>query len=814
MFHLSRSFTDFIYLRAMQKMNFKGAVPHIIALAAFILITVIYFQPLFQGQKIYQGDIVNYKGMSQEIIEYRAETGEEALWTNRMFGGMPAYQISHHTPTNYTRFVDKALRMGFPKEASFVLIAFIGFYILLLSLRLSPPMAIVGALAFGLSSYIFIILEAGHNTKAHAMAYMAPVLAGILLAYRGRLIQGASLTALFLALQLRANHLQITYYLLMIVIVYAIFELIHAIKQNTLRDFVRTGLVLVFAAILAIGSNIEKIWTTYEYGKSSTRSKSELTIDGNQENKTSGLNKDYATSWSYGKMETFNLMIPNFMGGASGSELSKDSETYKVLKANRVPNAKNVIKRMPTYWGTQPFTSGPVYIGAVMCFLFFVGLFLVKGRIKWWLLTCTLLSFALAWGHNMMWLTDLFLDYVPGYNKFRTVSMILVIAELTIPLLGLLALKEFVNENVDKAEKIKSLKFGLGIAGGLTLIFALVGPSMFSFSAMADAQYPEFLVTALEIDRAAMLKADALRSFMFVLLPAIAIYLFLTKKITPTVLAISIAAFVLVDMLPVNTRYLDGEDFVKAKKMEQPFQMTNADRQVLADKELNFRVFNPTERLDAGARTSYFHNNIAGYHGAKLKRYQELMDMQIAKNNRSVINMLNVKYIFQKTQSGELLATLNPSRHGAAWFVENITQVENADHEMQMLSNFNPSNEALVDKRYGLSESKYSTSSTISLSAYQPNHLVYNVSATSASFAVFSEIFYDKGWNAYVNGNLHDHYRVNYVLRGMELPEGEYQVEFKFEPKSVDVGARIASVSSLLIFMLIAIVGYKKISRS
>lgn len=784
-------------------------MPHLIALAAFILISFIYFQPLFQGKKIYQGDIVNYKGMSQELVEYRTETGQEALWTNRMFGGMPAYQISHQTPTNYTRFADKVLRMGFPKEASFVLVSFIGFYILLLSLRLAPPMAIAGAIAFGLSSYIFIILEAGHNTKAHAMAYMAPVLGGIIMAYRGRLLQGAAITALFLALQLRANHLQITYYLLMIVLLFAVFELVHAIKEKQLGGFVKKGLVLVFAAILAITANIEKIWTTYEYGKYSTRSQSELTIDGNQDNKTSGLNKDYATSWSYGKMETFNLMIPNFMGGASGSELSQDSEVYKVLKANRVPNAKNVIKRMPTYWGAQPFTSGPVYIGALMCFLFVVGLFIVKGRMKWWLLSCTLLSFALAWGNNMMWLTDIFLDYIPGYNKFRTVSMILVIAELTIPLLGFLAIKELISDNVKDVEKLKSLKFGLFITGGISLLFALVGPTLFGFSAMADAQYPEFLVSALEIDRAAMLRSDAIRSLIFIALGAASVYMFIVKKVNATILATVIAVLVMIDMLPVNSRYLDGDDFVKAKKMEQPFQMTTADQQVLADKELNFRVYNPTERLDAGARTSYFHNNIAGYHGAKLKRYQELMDMQIAKNNRSVIDMMNVKYIFQKSPSGSLTAMINPSRLGAAWLVPSVTQVANADEEMTSLSNFNPADQALIDKRFGLGSTKYSNSGSIELTAYKPNHLVYDVSVSAPSFAVFSEIFYDKGWNAYIDGVKQNYYRVNYVLRGMEIPSGVYQIEYKFEPNSVATGSKLAAFSSVLIFLFLGFAAYK-----
>lgn len=798
----------------MQKFDFKGAVPHVFALAAFLLITFVYFQPLFEGKKVYQGDIVNYKGMSQELMEYRAETGKEALWTNRMFGGMPAYQISHHTPSNLTRYADKIVSFNFPREASFVLIAFIGFYILLLSMGLAPPMAIAGALGFGLTSYLFIIIEAGHNTKAHAMAYMAPVLAGIIMAYRGKLLRGAAITALFLALQLRANHLQITYYLLIMVLAFGIFELVHAIKEKKVPQFVKTGMVLVFAAILAIGANIEKIWTTYEYGKYSTRSQSELTIDGDQDNKTSGLNKDYATSWSYGKMETFNLMIPNLMGGASGSELSEDSDVYQVLKKNRVPNAKNIIKRMPTYWGDQPFTSGPVYIGAVICFLFVLGAFIVKGRLKWWLITCTLLSFALAWGHNMMWLTDIFLDYVPGYNKFRTVSMILVIAELSIPFLGFLALKEVLSEKTDKEEVIKSLKYALGITGGLCLIFAFMGSFLFDFVSPGDAQLPDFIVSALESDRASLLRSDSLRSLFFILLTGLSIYLFHTKKIKMLAFAAVLAVLVLADMLPVNKRYLNADDFVKARKMEQPFQKTTVDTQILEDKELNFRVYNLAERLDAGARTSYFHNNIAGYHGAKLKRYQELMDMQLSKANASVVNMLNTKYIIRKGPSGDLIASQNPSRYGPAWLVKEVKVVANADEEMNLLSTFDLSNKALVDQRFGLSTTSYSATGSILLSSYEPNHLVYDVNVDEASFAVFSEIFYDKGWNAYINGELNQHYRVNYVLRGMNLPKGEYQVEFKFEPKAVAIGSSISLVCSCLIYLLLAFVGFKFVIKA
>ena len=797
----------------MQKINFKNALPHLLGLAIFLLVTVIYFQPLFQGKKVYQGDIVNFIGMSQELKEFRAETGEEALWTNRMFSGMPAYQISYNTPSNLTHYADKVMSFNFPRQASFVLLAFIGFYILLITMGISPAFAIVGALGYGLTTYLFIIIEAGHNTKAHAMAYVAPVIAGVLLAYKGKFLKGAALTSLFLALQFKANHVQISYYLLMMLILLAVFEFASAYKRDELKQFFKATLFLLFAAVLGIGSNIEKLWSTIDYGKYSTRSQSELTIDGDQENKTSGLNKDYATSWSYGKMETFNLMIPNFMGGASGSPLTKDSETYKVLKKRNVPNAKNVIKRMPTYWGAQPFTSGPVYIGAIMCFLFVLGAFLVKGKLKWWLLSCTLLSFTLAWGNNMMWLTDFFLEYVPGYNKFRTVSMILVIAELTIPLLGFVAIKQIIENKFENQELIKSLKYSIGITAGLCLLFAFVGPSLFNFSSAADTQYPDFLVSALEVDRASLMRSDSLRSLVFILLAACSIYLYHLKKIKLMPFAILLGVLVLADMLPVNNRYLNSEDFVKAKKMDTPFQKTAADIEILKDKELNFRVYNTTERIDAGARTSYFHNNLGGYHGAKLKRYQELIDMQIAKGNSSVIDMLNTKYIIRKGSSGAMLALKNPSQLGAAWFVSSAKVVNNADDEMTALSTFNPSSEVLIDKRYNLEERTYNATGSINLSSYKPNHLVYDVTAEDESFAVFSEIFYDKGWNAYVDGVLKDHYRVNYVLRGMPLPKGAYSVEFKFEPQSVALGSSIALVCSTLIYLLLASMFYFSMNK-
>ncbi|MFW5706238.1 MAG: hypothetical protein ACOCX8_04465, partial [Bacteroidota bacterium] len=471
----------------MEKYSIKHIWPYLAAIVVFIILTVSYFSPILEGKRINQSDITHWRGMSQEIIEFREQTGQEPLWTNAMFGGMPAYQISTIYKGNLLGYVDDILQLGLPHPIGLVFLYFLGFFILMLVMRVNPWLSVLGAVGFAFSSYFFIILEAGHNSKAHAIGYMAPVLAGILLTYRGKYLWGAALTALFLGLELLSNHLQITYYLLMIVVIFGIAQLVESVRKKEMPHFFKATGVLVIAALLAVGTNISNLWATWEYGKYTIRGKTELTSE--QENRTTGLDIDYATQWSYGVTETMSLLIPDFMGGGSGQNPSVNSNTYEELRqALPAQQAQQYLQFLPLYWGKQPFTSGPVYAGAIMVFLFVMGLFVVKGKLKWWLLSATVLGIMLAWGKNFMGLTEFFLHYVPGYNKFRAVSMIMVIAELTIPLLGIIALHRIFDKKTDRKEAISALKYSFFIAGGIALFFALVGGSLFNFSSPADRQ--------------------------------------------------------------------------------------------------------------------------------------------------------------------------------------------------------------------------------------------------------------------------------------------------------------------------------------
>jgi hypothetical protein len=812
-------------------LNYKSlmrrSLPYLVGIIAFVLITVIYFSPMFEGKSIRASDTVQFMGMSKEIADYREKTGEEALWANNMFSGMPAVQISMQYSKNLIRYVEKIVRLGFETPARQVFMYFLGFFILLVVLGVNPWLSIAGAIAFAFSSYFFIILEAGHNSKATAIGFMAPVLAGVILSYRGRLLAGGLLTALFLSLEILSNHPQITYYLALMVLGYGIIEFIGHYRRKQLPAFFRASAVLLIAALLAVLTNAANLWGTYEYSKYSIRGQSELTHD--QENRTTGLDKDYATSWSYGKLETFNLLIPNFYGGSSHGKISKNSETYEVLKQNRVPNADDIIKQMPMYWGPQPFTSGPVYIGAVVIFLFILSLFVLKGPIKWWGITITVLAVLLAWGKNFMWLTDLFLDYFPLYNKFRTVSMILVMAELTIPLLAFLGLQKIFEKELDKKVLLNYGKYTLYITGGILLFFILFAGSLFTFSADSDAAtgLPDWLMDALRADRLSMLRSDAIRSLVFILLAAALLWAYVSGKLSKKDILVFLPVLFLADMWPVAKRYLDKDDFEKKSKVERPYSATAADQAILKDKTLYYRVYNMTEALDKSARTSYFHKNIGGYHGAKLRRYQEMIDFPISSDRSRLVsvlsnqptfesitrafedlpalNMLNTRYVIYNNDSEPLL---NPNALGNAWFVSDVQMVNNADEEIATIEDLQPDSIAVADKRFESYFTSHpyrnSREGSITLTKYDPKQLTYEYESPADQFAVFSEIYYEKGWKAFVNGKEVPHIRVNYVLRGMVLPGGSHTVEFRFEPKSYYAGQNISLVSSLTILLLIA----------
>ena len=785
--------------------KFKKFSPHLIVILFFVAISFTYFSPVLQGKLLNMADITHWKGMSKEVTDFREATGEEALWTNSMFSGMPAYQISTRSNGNLIQYVAKTISLGIPRPANLLFLYLLGFYLLLLSLKVDYRLSAVGAIAFSFSSYFFIIIMAGHMTKAHAIAYVPMVVAAVLYTYSGRVLLGGVLTALTVALQLYANHLQITYYLVLTLILIGLVQFIKDFKANNLIDFSkRTGILLV-AALLATGTAITGLSTTMEYGTESTRGKSELT--NNLENKTSGLDKDYATSWSYGIAETFTLLIPNFYGGASQGELTTDSETYQAIK--RAPNAKQLIKQLPLYWGTQPFTSGPTYAGSVVMFLFIFGLLFVKSEMRVWILLATIMSILLAWGKNFMPLTDLFLDYFPGYNKFRAVSMILVIAEFTIPLLGFVALNKFLKTDSD--EKKKPLKLAFYIVGGLSLIFALMPTLFFDFVGGQDANLAKngWPIDALQADRAGLLSADSWRSFIFIVLAFGTMWIFLKNKISSKYVIFIVGVLVLSDMWTVNKRYLNDDNFARKSKLQVPYQATAADQQILRDSDPNFRVFNQSVSTFNDASTSYFHKSIGGYHGAKLKRYQELIENHIAKGNMEVLNMLNTKYFI--TPKGQVQQ--NHGAMGNSWFVNEINIVANADAEITALDGFNPANSAIVDTRFSeqMIYELDNTGASITLTQYKPNYLKYNSIATKDGIAIFSEIYYDKGWNAYVNGELKPHFRVNYVLRGMQIPAGSHVVEFKFEPAVYHVSEQIALASSLILLLLLAFVSVKEL---
>ena len=785
----------------------KKLSPHLIVILLFVGISFAYFSPVLQGKLLDMPDITHHKGMSKEVTDFREATGEEALWTNAMFSGMPAYQISTKSNNNLIQYVVKAIKLGIPRPANLLFLYLLGFYLLLLSLKVDYRLSSVGAIAFAFSSYFFIIIMAGHMTKALAIAYVPMVVAAVLYTYRGKMLLGGVLTALTVALQLYANHLQITYYLVLVLILIGIVQFVKDLKANNLNSFAKRSGVLVLAALLASGTAVTRLSTTMEYGKDSTRGKSELT--NNLDNKTSGLDKDYATSWSYGVAETFTLLIPNFYGGASQGALTTDSETYNAIK--RAPNAKQLIKQLPLYWGTQPFTSGPTYAGAIVMFLFIFGLFFVKSEMRVWILLATILSIMLAWGKNFMPLTDLFLDYFPGYNKFRAVSMILVIAEFTIPLLGFVALNKFLTTETSENEKKKPLQLAFYIVGGLTLVFALMPTLFFDFVGGQDANLAKngWPIDALQSDRAGLLSADSWRSFIFITLTFGTMWMFLKNKLSSKFVILIAGVLILADMWTVNKRYLNDDHFVRKSKVERPYQATAADQQILRDTDPNFRVFNQSVSTFNDASTSYFHKSIGGYHGAKLKRYQELIENHISKVNMSVLNMLNAKYFI--TPKGQVQQ--NPAAMGNAWFVNEINTVADADAEIAALNGFNPENTAIIDVRFSeqMIDGLDNTGASISLIEYKPNYLKYNSNSSKNGIAIFSEIYYDKGWNAYVDGELKPHFRANYVLRGMQIPAGNLIVEFKFEPAVYHISERIALTSSIILLLLLAFVSVKEL---
>jgi hypothetical protein len=790
----------------------------------FVVVAYAYMSPLLEGKHLRMDDLDHHLGMSKELVDYRNETGEEAVWTNTMFGGMPGYMISVLYPGNLADPLAGLLRNLF-SIASFIILYFIGFYVLLSSLKINRWLSVAGAIAFGLSSYFIIIISAGHASKANAIGFLPIVIAGVLMTFRGKQIPGAILFALGLSFELLAGHPQITYYGLIILAIYGIVELIFAIKEKTIIPFSKSVLFLLAGVIVAVGMNFSRLYTSWEYSKETIRGPSELT--SNNENKTTGLDKDYVVQWSYGIDETLTLLIPNFKGGSTLTNPGENSESYKTMQQNKIPNLKQTIRSVSMYHGDQPFTSGPVYIGAIVVFLFILGLFVVKGVYKWWLLLATVVSIVLSWGGNVMGLTSFLLDNLPLYNKFRAPSMTLVIAQIAMPLLGFIALNEILSGKIEKKNWLNGFKWAAIITGGLSLIFAVLPGIAGDFSGAADSmRFPEWLIDSVIEDRKSLLRTDAFRSFLFIALAAGALYLWNLKKIQTNLFIGILGILILIDLWAVDKRYLNNDNFVSKREAVNPFPEMPVDKAILQDKELYYRVLPLQGDPFQDARASYYHKNVGGYHAAKLRRYKEMIENHFVPEMQELIkglqasippdsvlapltaiNMMNTRYLIYDLNNAPLP---NPHALGNAWFVGDFKIVANADEEISALKGINPEDEVVIDKRFAqyVEGKRFQKDGfgNITLTEYQPNYLKYSAKSGSEQLAVFSEIFYKNGWKAYIDGNEVPHFRVNYILRALVLPAGEHTVEFKFHPASYYTGNKVSFASSLL--LLLAIAGY------
>lgn len=794
---------------------FQKFLPHLLAFFGFVILSLVYFYPVLQGKQISQSDIIQYTGMAKEQNDFRAEFNEEPFWTNSAFGGMPTYQLGAKYPHNYVKSVDGFLRF-LPRPADYLFLYFLGFYILLCVLKVDPLKAFFGALAFGFSTYLIIILGVGHNAKAHAIAYIPMVVAGVLLVFQKRFIVGGLLTMVAAALEIQANHFQMTYYLLLLLIVISVYYIYKLVKAKEFKNIGIAFGVFTIAGLLALGANATNLLATAEYTEFSTRGKNELTIglEGEKLENKSGMTYEYITEYSYGIAESFNLIAPRLFGGGNSEQLGEKSALYEMFIGLGAPenDALQYASQAPTYWGDQPIVAAPAYIGAIVFFLFVLAMFTEKRKLKYAFLVGAIFSLMLSWGKNFPILTDFFIDYFPLYNKFRAVSSIQVILELCIPVLAVLGLYSFFK--VEKEEQWKALWKSSAIAlGVLALLF--VCKEIFSFSSESDGYFRqaygeigEPFVKALKEDRRAMYTSDLLRSMGLIVAVFAIFWLFTKEKVSQTIAVILVGTLMVLDLFVIDKNYVNADDFVNARQVNQPFQPTEADLKILEDKDPNFRVFEPSQGM-AGGRTSYFHKAIGGYSAVKPQRIQQLYDYQIANNNIQVLNMLNVKYVIQTTEDGQPIPLQNPNANGNAWFVSNVKVVQNADEEIRVLDSLDTKNEAVVDKEFMKSVSSKSfvkdSLATITLEEYKPNYLKYTSQNTNKGLAVFSEIYYPKGWKIMIDGKETEQIRANFVLRALEIPAGKHTIEFKFEPEVVKKGSSIALFSS--IGMLLLLVG-------
>ena len=794
----------------MKKVDFKTQIlPNLGILFIFIVAAIIYCAPALEGKIIFAGDNVNGTAAVHESAVYHEQTGDYTWWTNSMFSGMPNYQVggASYLSSQILKPFYRFFHWGHRNAIFIVLFYLISFFILLRSFKINKWISLAGAFSIAFSSYFFIIIAASHHGKCTAITWMTMVIVGFLLIYQKKYGWGAIFTMFFIPMGFFI-HPQMSYYISMLIGLLFFAELYIHLKEKRYKDLAVATIIFAVAFGVGMGIGSANIFANQEYAEQTMRGgHSELTKETEEQNTTKGLDLDYATAWSYGIGETMTFLIPNYMGGASGYNVGKESILYKKLVANGVPraSARDFCSAAPTYWGAQPFTSGPVYLGAIVCFLFILSLLVVKGPYKWALLAATLFSILLSWGHNFMPFTKLFFDYFPMYNKFRAVSSILIVAEITIPLLGFLALKEISTKTISKEKLLKSLYISAGITAGIALLFALFGSLLVSFTSPNDAQLtaqlPDWAYDAIIAQRASMLQADAWRSLLFIVLASGLVYLFIQEKIKVMWFGIILTGLIVTDMWPVNKRFCNDANFVAVKKRDQAFVMQPYEKELLKD-TTHFRVLNLTTNTFNEARTSYYLKSIGGYSAAKLRRYQDLIDAHISKMNMNVLNMLNTKYVITQTSNGEIIPQQNPDALGNAWFVDSLVIANTPNEESDALNTINVRTTAVLDAQY----EKYITdfkptenpTATITLTKYTPKVLEYESSSKVAGVAVFSEIYYPYGWKAYVDGEAVEHFRVNYVLRALNVPAGNHHIRFEFRPESVEKGNTLS-----LIFIII-----------
>ena len=840
----------------MRGIRFKQDIlPHLGAVVLFLVITLIYFNPTLEGKRLQQHDIKQWRGMTKQARDFNQSHDDRTFWTTSMFGGMPTYQMLGGFKYN-TYIIGKAqwlFSKALPGDAGKFFLLMTGFYFMLLVFGISPLIAIIGGLAYAFCSNTLISLAAGHGTKVMAMGFAPLIVMTTMMVMRyHRFIVGGGLMGLFLALQITANHPQITYYLALFLGVYMLIALVVAYREKQLVKYFKGAGVLVLASVLALGANASKLGMTLEYSEASTRGSTPL--DSLKQNESNGLSKEYVLNWSYGIAETGNLLIPNFMGGSSSKALVREegSETRQAFSNIRDQQKRRQLIRATTaYWGQQPMTSGPVYIGAVTVFLFILSLFLIRGPLKWWIVATVVLAIMLAWGKNFMALSSLFYNYFPLYSKFRTVTMILFLVQLCLPLLGILGLSQVFKGQVDRDQLLKGVKYAFYITGGFCLLFAIMPGAFLDFtkggqmSQILSQQAPN-LLDAIQSDRKGLLQNDAWRSFIFVALTASALFLVAKNWVQAKWAILGTGVLLLVDLWGVNKRYVN-EDSFKEQSEKQPIQASRADQQILKDQSPQYRVLNLQNPFN-DAVTSYHHRSVGGYHGAKMGRYQELIDYHLedevrqaqqlmrqkgnmrqsgtgpvrrslskqAASNIPFLNMLNTKYLIAPARNNRELPIKNTGNYGPAWYVKNVKGIPDADQLMLQLDDINPRQTALYntsDFPNYLSgfQPQYEPNAKLELTKYEPNEIVYQTQAQKPQFAVFSEIYYNdkKGWKVYIDGEKAKHIRVDYVLRGMKIPAGEHKVHFKFEPSSLYQYEGIALASSLLILLgFLGSVGY------